>query len=153
MVVQTRVLGLGRGGGCVCGDVWDGVMFGPGTWIALSPLFTASLKRSAKALNLRGGRRRGRKEREEGGEGGRRRGRKEERAEKVMHVDGVPYTVRDALTVLPSTLNAHTPAVATPAPQRNDQHVVETDQWHAAVHQPRNTADISENDAQKQKIK
>ena len=70
-----------------------------------------------------------------------------------MHVDGVPYTVRDALTVLPSTLSAHTPAVAIPAPQRNDQHVVETDQWHAAVHQPRNTADISENDAQKQKIK
>ena len=73
MVVQTRVLGLGRGaGGCVCGDVWDGVMFGPGTWIALSPLFTASLKRSAKALNLRGGREEGGGEEgggEEGGEG------------------------------------------------------------------------------------
>ena len=61
-----------------------------------------------------------------------------------MHVDGVPYTVWDALTVLPSTLSAHTPAVATTAPQRNDQHVVETDQWHAAVHQLQNTADISE---------
>ena len=60
-----------------------------------------------------------------------------------MYVDGVPYTVWDALTVLPSTLSAHIPAVATTAPQRNDQHVVETDQWHAAVHQPQNTADIS----------
>ena len=60
-----------------------------------------------------------------------------------MHVDGVPYTVWDALTVLPSTLSAHIPAVVTPAPQRDDQHVVETDQWHAAVHQPQNTADIS----------
>ena len=61
-----------------------------------------------------------------------------------MYVDGVPYTVWDALTVLPSTLSAHTPAVVTPAPQKNDQHVVETDQWHAVVHQPQNTADISE---------
>ena len=52
-------------------------MFGPGTWIALSPLFTASLKRSAKALNLREGGEEGGEE--GGGEGGRRRGRKEER--------------------------------------------------------------------------
>ena len=66
-----------------------------------------------------------------------------------MHVDVAPFTVQDALTVLPSTLSAHTSAAVTPSPQRNDQHVVETDQWHAVVHQPRNTTDISVNDAQK----
>ena len=38
-------------------EVFVVVVLGPDTWIALSPLFTASLKRSAKALNLRGGKR------------------------------------------------------------------------------------------------
>ena len=60
----SREEGGKEGGGEVEGgreggreEVFVVVVLSPDTWIALSPLFTASLKRSAKALNLRGGKR------------------------------------------------------------------------------------------------